>query len=304
VPRVSVIIPAFNAEAHIAEALQSVRAQSYDDWEVVIADDCSIDSTVAIAETFGERVTVVQATANAGPATARNRAIEESSGELLAFLDADDYWLPSYLEQQVSLYDEGGAERGRIGIVACNARLLTPSGFAPGTYMDLVEAPEEVTLVRLLSSNPIFVGALSPQAVIAEAGGFCDGILAEDYDLWIRIVELGYRVLSNRRPLAVYRIRPHSLSADPAPMVRALQNVYRRALARGNLAPRERRVAARELRRWRAHEHLAAARRGAYIRAFRAIPLFVLVAAERPDRWPSYVRGVAHRRRAPSAFRG
>src|SRR5437667_12904384 len=113
-PRVSVIIPAFNAETYIAEALRSVAGQTYDDWDVVIADDRSTDKTVEIAKGFGERVKVVEHHENAGPATARNTAVAHSDGELLAFLDADDYWLPDFLEQQVGRFD---AEQVRQGAV-------------------------------------------------------------------------------------------------------------------------------------------------------------------------------------------
>src|SRR4051794_12658650 len=104
-PRVSVVIPAFNAEEHIEEALRSVLSQTYGDWEIVVCDDCSIDGTAERVRRFGDRVTIVRTETNSGPAAARNLAIRHSSGELLALLDADDYWLPAYLERQVSLYD-------------------------------------------------------------------------------------------------------------------------------------------------------------------------------------------------------
>src|SRR4051812_49192629 len=99
-PRVSIIIPAFNAEEHIDETLGSVCHQTYDDWEIVVCDDCSTDGTAERARSFGDCLTLVRTEANAGPSAARNLAIEHSSGELLAFLDADDYWLPTYLERQ------------------------------------------------------------------------------------------------------------------------------------------------------------------------------------------------------------
>ena len=89
-PRVSVIIPAFNAEAHLAQALDSVVAQTRGDWEVVVGDDCSADRTREIAASFGARVKLASNPRNEGPAAARNLAISHSSGELLAFLDSDD----------------------------------------------------------------------------------------------------------------------------------------------------------------------------------------------------------------------
>ena len=302
-PRVSIIIPAFNAETHLGETLRSVGAQTFDDWQVVLADDGSSDRTVEIAEGFGPRIKVVSGSANAGPATARNSAIGESSGELLAFLDADDYWLPDYLKEQVEAFDSAGGADARVGIVACNARVLGPNGFLATTYMDVVRFPDDITVSRLLQSNPIFVGAMSPRAVVEEAGGFCAEIFGtEDHDLWIRIVELGYRVIANRQPLAVYRAQPGSVSADAGSMARASQAVYRRALARGRLAPAERRLAKRELRRQRAVARITSADGVSYSRALRALPLLLLVAAEHPRGWRTLPRMLRRGREGLSSF--
>jgi teichuronic acid biosynthesis glycosyltransferase TuaG len=290
-PRVSVIVPAYNAEQHLPETLRSVESQTYRDWEVVLADDASTDATVDIAESFGPRVRVLRADRNAGPAAARNRAVGASSGELLAFLDADDVWLPEYLERQVSLYD-ASATVGPVGIVACDARVLTTDGLSARTYMDLTRFPPEVTLERLLGSNPIYVSAVVPRTLVEELGGFCEEILGtEDYDLWIRIVERGYRVVANREPLAVYRVGARSVSSRAGPMARALQTTFRRAIDRGNLTPRQRRIARRELRMSRAVEQVDAIRdelrtgRRPYRRITRALPLLLRVAFEHPNSW-------------------
>jgi glycosyltransferase involved in cell wall biosynthesis len=299
-PRVSVIIPAFNAEDHLRETLESIKAQTFDDWEVVVGDDASHDQTAEIAEQFDPRVVVVRSSENLGPAATRNLAIGHSSGELLAFLDADDYWLPEYLARQVGAFDAAGGVRARIGIVASNARLLRSEGFLSETYMDLVHYPDEMTVARLLHSNPIFVSAMSPRAVVDEVGGFCPEIFGtEDHDLWVRIVERGYRVIANRDPLAVYRIQPGSVSANQGSMARASQAVYRRALTRGNLTPAERRVARRELRRQRAIEQIATADGLSYRRALRVLPLLLVVAAEHPRGWRTMLRML---RRGPSGL--
>ncbi len=309
VPRVSVIIPTFNAESYLAETLRSVEAQTFDDWEVVIGDDGSSDRSVEIAEGFAPRVKVVRSPDNEGPAAARNLAIEQSSGELLAFLDADDYWLPEYLVEQVALYEARRESGAGVGIVACNARMLGADGFLPGTYMDLVRFPEQVTLTSLLRTNPIFVSAVSPRAVVDRAGGFSREIFGtEDHDLWLRIVELGYRVVANREPLAVYRMSTRSVSADLARMARAEQAVYRAALERGNLSRAQRRLASRKLRLQRAveeTENIAEERRArggtvALSRLVRSLPLFLLVAAEHPGRWLYALRALGaktHERR-------
>jgi len=206
-PRVSIIIPAFNAEEHLEQALRSVREQTYADWEIVVCDDCSTDATSELARGCGDRVKLVHTEANSGPAAARNLAIEHSSGELLAFLDSDDYWLPTYLDRLVSLYDAAQAEHGDVGIVASNASLLQEGRRRPETQMDVIHFPAEVTLRRLLRANP-FVSVIAPRAVVDEVGGFCPELIrAQDFDLWIRIVEAGYRVVSTREALMMRRIR-------------------------------------------------------------------------------------------------
>jgi glycosyltransferase involved in cell wall biosynthesis len=284
-PRVSVIVPAYNAEAHIRQALESVVAQTFRDWEVVVADDGSTDATAAIAASFGPRVRIVGTATRSGPAAARNAAIAEASGELLAFLDADDYWLPNYLAAQLQLYDLNGGAGGDVGIVAANACVLGPTGLLPGTLRDYVVSPPRITLSNLLASNPIFIlSTVSPRRIVDRAGGFAPEVVgAEDHDLWLRITELGYRVLSNPAPLAVYRLSAGSLSRSTTTMARAEQAVYRRALARGNLTPSQRRIALRQLRFQSAIE-LVASSGGVFNRRVLArLPLLVAVAAENPQ---------------------
>ena len=297
-PRVSIIIPAFNAEAHLEQALGSVQGQTYDDWEIVVCDDCSADATSELASGFGDKITLVHTEANSGPAAARNLAIEHSSGELLAFLDADDYWLPTYLERAVSLYDAGQAEHGNVGVVAANASLLQEGRLRPETQMDVIHFPAEVTLRRLLRANP-FVSVIAPRAVVDEAGGFCpDLIRAQDYDLWIRILEAGYGVVSTREVLMVRRIRSGSWSSDVAVMAHYGQQTYRRALERGNLSRREQRVARRELRHQRLLEQVVLDNGLSYRRALRSLPLLVLVVAEHPRAWPSLPRKLSRGKHA------
>ena len=151
-----------------------------------------------------------------------------------------------------------------------------------------------MALTRLLHSNVIFGNALSPRSVVDEAGGFCPELRgSDDIDLWIRIVERGYRVVATRLPLAVYRGGSTSLSADFAAMSRDKRHTYRRALERGNLTWRQRRLVHRRLRLRRAYEafwSIEAERRDRkgrrpYGRIARSLPLFLLVAAEHPHRW-------------------
>ena len=248
-PRVSVIVPAHNAADTLAVTLRSVESQTIDDWEVIVSDDGSSDGTRAVTAGFGERFRVVESQTRQGPAKARNSAVDASRGELLAFLDADDYWRPEYLAEQIALYERSKAEGARVGIITCDALILRPDGFAEGTYRDRAPYTDPVTLAGMLVTNAIFVGAVIPRSVFDEAGGFspeCYG--TEDYDLWIRVMELGYRTVANPKALAVYRVGKPSVSNSKASMAHNTRVVFRRALERGRLGPRERRIARRELR--------------------------------------------------------
>jgi glycosyltransferase involved in cell wall biosynthesis len=295
-PQVSVIVPAYNAAAHIAEALESVQAQTVENWEIVVCDDGSSDDTATIAARFGERVRVVSSPHNEGLARARNRAIREARGELLALLDADDRWLPCYLERQLAQL-EAAPSQETVGVVSCNAYLQDDSGRLPGTYADRFGYAGDVTIEQLLDISPVFISAMIPRAALDDVGLFDPDLRScEDLDLWLRLVEAGYRVISTREPLVVYRLSPGQLSAKPVAMAQAREAVYRRALDRGALTAPQRRAAERAIRRERAAG--AAASIAGELREHRmpsaqtlsSVPLMARVLVENPSRWWRWVR--------------
>jgi glycosyltransferase involved in cell wall biosynthesis len=293
VPRVTVITPAYNSAEELPEALQSVQAQTSDDWEVVVCDDASTDDTAAIAESFGTRVRVIRNERNLGPAGARNRALEAARGELIALLDADDYWLPEYLEEQIAFYEKCEAEEPGVGVVTCDALIVGPRGPIGGTFRDRVPFPSRPTLAKLLVQNTIYGSSLLPRAIAEEVGGFspeCRG--TEDHDLWVKVLERGYRPVANPKAVAVYRLREGSLSSNPLGMARNWQTVERLALKRGRLGWWESRIAHRELRYYRLLEDLAeirseraSGRSPGAGRVLRAARRAAVVALENPMRW-------------------
>jgi glycosyltransferase involved in cell wall biosynthesis len=302
VGRVTVVIPAYNAESFLPETLASVEAQTYDDWDVVVADDASTDRTGEVVESQSGRFRLVRSEVNEGPASARNRALREASGELVAFLDADDLFLPSYLEQMVQLYDRSRERGVGVGIVACDARLLGPSGTHEQTYMELNGFPVAVSIGGMLVSNVVPPWSLTRRGLIDEVGGFCPELFGtEDYDLWLRILETGLDLVSTSTPLVVYRLRSGSVSTNVPRMARSLQVTYQRALDRGVLTQRERRIAERQLRLQRALEQVGLAMadrrvgQSSRARIARHLPLFIRVAAENPDRWASAVKTLVGR---------
>src|SRR5207248_1194618 len=134
--RVSVVIAAHEAAATLPETLESVHAQTFADWEVVVVDDGSSDDSAAVATAFGERVRVVRNESPQGPAAARNRGAYEARGELIATLDSDDAWLPEYLASQLATYERALGDGRRLGAVCCDAQLVAPDGSVIGRWSE------------------------------------------------------------------------------------------------------------------------------------------------------------------------
>jgi glycosyltransferase involved in cell wall biosynthesis len=308
-PRVSVIIPAYNAAALLPQALDSVMAQTYSDWEAIVADDASTDETAAAVLGRDPRFSCVRSDRNRGIGGARNHALSRARGELIALLDADDMWLPEYLERQVAEYDAAVMRGEDVGIVCCDAYRLEPDGRRGESCYARVEWPAEFTLTALLRYNTIFVSAMVPRAVFDEVGDFaayCPG--TEDYDLWLRILETGRRVVAVHEPLAMYRLGKSNVSANLAEMSRATQATYRHALLRGRLSRRQRAIARRELRLqrlvelWEEAALRAKTHRVPIALYARVVPLGLRVVIERPRSWLHCLRvAIAIGRGAPVA---
>lgn len=299
-PRVSVIIPALDAEAYIRETLGSVIAQGFEDWEVVLADDGSADRTAQLAAAADPRVRVVTTRGRLGPAGARNAALASASGELVAFLDADDLWMPRYLEHQVALYDRESASGGApVGIVCCDALVRTPEGDERKTFLQRFPGyGEQPTLESTLHQNRIYVSALVPCEAGEEVGWFDPDLFGtEDHDLWIKILETGRRAVLTTEVLAIYRHAPGSVSSNVARQALNDQETLRRALARGRLNAHQRRLAERELDYQAVRLAVAQAWFERDRRALmRALPAAARVVARNPRRWGDWARALAGRR--------
>ena len=107
---VSIITPSYNTARFIGEAIQSVQAQTYTNWEMIIVDDCSTDNTDDVVKPFlsDQRIKYLKNDKNSGAAVCRNRAIKEAKGKWMAFLDSDDLWMPEKLEKQIEFMEKNG----------------------------------------------------------------------------------------------------------------------------------------------------------------------------------------------------
>ena len=246
-PAVSIVMPAYNVAQYLGDAVRSVLAQTFDDFELLIVDDGSTDATPAIARTHAaadRRVRVLQKP-NGGISSARNAAMGVAQGGLIAILDGDDLWEPGYLEAQVGIL----RDRPEISIVTGNAWFL--GGRLDGRLARPCpdRRPEPDLAAMLEDETAVFIMSVFRREVYETIGGFDESLRTnEDYDYWLRAACRGFRFHRNDRPLGRYRRRDDSLSADEARMLRGIVRVLdktRPALARRprELAILERRTA-------------------------------------------------------------
>ena len=242
-PRVTVVMPAYQAAWCVGAAVESVLWQTYTDLELVVVDDGSTDGTADVVSAHAGPVKLVRQE-NAGVAAARNRGIAEAEGELIAFCDADDLLLPHHLEALAAVYD---AHRGSLA--TANSYWLFPGGIHPSKvrYKGRFPAPDGQRRA-ILEQNFVSTLALFPRSLVDEVGPFDEELRrAEDWDFWLRAIFSGRRVALQRRPLALYRWGRSSLSADRDGMDEARLAVYRKADARDDLTEEERAYVRRRL---------------------------------------------------------
>jgi teichuronic acid biosynthesis glycosyltransferase TuaG len=297
-PRVSVIVPAHNAAPFIEQTIESVRGQTCRDWEIIVVDDGSSDDTWELLQALAPRVRSFRREHAGGPAVARNLALEHAVGEFAAFLDADDLLLPRYLESQLDHYEAAvGERRGEVGLVSCDARILLDEEYAAYTHLQRIpDRHAPITLERVLRRNPIYGACLVP-TVVGEAVGWFDPELfgTEDFGLWIKILERGYRAVLNEEVLAVYRRTAGTVSSNIASQARNNRLAYGLALERGYLNAKQRRIARRAIRYNRAMEEVALLRfadsrgPGAWLSRLRSLPLLIWVALGNPGMWSQWL---------------
>jgi len=229
---VAAVIPAYNAERYIKRAIASVRAQSYPVTSLVVVDDGSTDQTSTVVRDLGEDIHLVRQ-GNAGPSAARNRGVEHSSADLVAFLDADDEWLPHTIERLVQAfvrYPEAALVTADASIIDERGGLIAKSRFARYGLADQVAEwagkPVRDALAALMRTN--FVGtsvvALRRQVFRELAGFRTDVRYGEDLELWARIAAR-YAVVCLAEPLGLYRSHPGNSTKATEALLRDLVRV-------------------------------------------------------------------------------
>lgn len=210
-PLVSIVIPVYQSERTVGEAISSALMQTYENIEVVVCLDGATDRSGAIVDAYGDLVTVVRQE-NQGLAAARNSAVAASSGELIALLDADDVLLPPHVERAVQRWQERSAPKS---YVTCNAYTMGSAGIVPRRTVLPTKAPAATGhRLALLQRNIVSVLSVYPRAMHEEIGGFDTQMrVLEDYDFWVRAAFAGWATLYETTPTALYRRTGTSLSA-------------------------------------------------------------------------------------------
>jgi glycosyltransferase involved in cell wall biosynthesis len=231
-PSVAAIIPVFNGERFIAESIESVLSQTFPRIRCVVIDDGSEDRTPSIVATFGEAVQYIRQE-NAGVAAARNRGIRETSEPFLAFLDADDVWLPDKIQSQMAKFAEGVALT-YTGIRIVDRNLVPLSD-------QLAPLPGQALRNSLLLEHPymsIPSTAVARREVLEQIGGFDESLsTSADTDLGCRIAAK-FKIACVREPKVLYRVHEMQMHHDAKAMERDMLVVVRKFFDEG-LAPSE-----------------------------------------------------------------
>lgn len=211
-PLVSVVIPAYNQATYLNAAIQSVLNQTYHEYEIIIIDDGSTDETSAVARRFGETVRYIRQE-NQGLAGARNAGIVQACGEFVALLDADDEWLPTFLQQVVTL----AAQIPDAAVYYCGVHYVDDAGgLLPQPGQARIVAPAHMYMA-MLRANFLIPSAVMMRSAVARANLFDVAFRRlQDWELWVRLLRQGYTFAGRAEPLVRYRIHGASLSTDPA----------------------------------------------------------------------------------------
>lgn len=224
---ISVIVPVYNAERFIEETIACVAAQTCSRWELLLVDDASTDGTTAIIEKYigdtgDRRIRLIRQPDNLGAARARNRGLQEAAGRYIAYLDADDLWVPEKLEHELAFMAERNAAFAFTGY-----EFVDENGRGTGK---VVRVPETLTYRQALKNTTIFT-----TTVMFDTEKISRELLempvmkSEDTALWWKILRSGYTAWGLNENLAKYRRAGRTLSSNKLEALRRIWNLYREA---------------------------------------------------------------------------
>jgi len=218
---VSIITPAYKASAYIDETIGSVLAQTHQNWELLIADDCSPDNTSEIVSrwaTIDSRIKLIKMERNGGPAAARNGALAQARGRWIAFLDSDDLWLPRKLERTLNVAKANGS-----ALVFTGFRRITADSSHTGRYIGV---PQSLSYHQLLGNT-----AIATSTVVLDRQQTGDirmrSTYYDDFDCWLQILKRGLRATGIDEDLMRYRVMHQSVSRNKRRSAMHVWRAYR-----------------------------------------------------------------------------
>ncbi|HET7217377.1 MAG TPA: glycosyltransferase [Vicinamibacterales bacterium] len=218
---VSVIMPVYNGEAYLREAIDSALAQTYRTFELIAVDDGSRDGSAAILAEYGDRVRVVRDGRGGSAGIARRKGIARAGGSYLAFLDQDDLWSPLKLEKQVAFMDA----HPEVGLSFTSFKILTSHGYQHHDfYAERPQVRTQVDLASLFSENSIYMPTpMLRRSTYDQVGGLDERLMGtDDFHLWMKVATVS-RIGFLPEVLGVYRLHGTNTSGDHALM---LKNEY------------------------------------------------------------------------------
>lgn len=222
---VSIIVPVYNSEKYIRETIACVEAQTYGDWELLLVEDHSSDGTLAVIERCMEewkdsRIQVIRQPSNLGAARARNRGLEEARGRYIAYLDADDLWVPEKLEKELRFLREKEA-----AFVFTGYEFADEQGRGTGK---VVHVPETLSYRQALSNTTIFTTTVMfDTEKIGKELLEMPVVKSEDTALWFKVLRSGYTAYGLDENLVRYRRSGSTLSANKLEALGRIWHLYR-----------------------------------------------------------------------------
>ncbi len=222
-PLVSIIMPAYNAENFIVQAILSIQNQTFSNWELIIVDDVSTDTTVEIIKhacAKDTRITFEKLTKNSGTGVARNAALQKARGRYIAFLDADDLWRNDKLQKQIDFM-----QSNNLAFCFSYYNLIDADGNETGKQ---ITAPKSITFSKLFVAN--WIGNLTAMydAEVVGKMTISSARKRQDWTLWLKIVKKVKIAQVIPESLAFYRMGNQSVSSGKIALLKHNYEVYRK----------------------------------------------------------------------------
>lgn len=219
---ISIITPSYNSEKFISETIDSVLAQTYQNWEMIIVDDVSTDNSIGVISKYlvlDNRIKLIQLNKNSGAAVARNTAIKIAKGRYIAFLDSDDLWTHEKLEKHILFM-----QLNNYPFTFSSYEKISEDGV---NNLGIVSTPKKVNYQELLKTNVI--GCLTAIYDTKYFGKVLMPLIRkrQDFGLWLKLLKRTDYAYSINEPLAIYRVRTGSISSNKLNTISSIWGLYR-----------------------------------------------------------------------------